>query len=359
MAGQVKSSDDRDLRLDFFRGLALWFIFMDHIPANQFAWATLRNYGLSDATEIFVFISGYTATMVYARVFAERGFAFAAAKVLHRCWTLYITYMFLFFAFTAQVAYTARVFDNPLFREEMGIASYFEDPTLALVHALILMFRPANLDVLPLYIVLLLVFPLILPAQVARPKLVLAGSALLYLAARQYQWNLPTYPEGGVWYFNPFAWQFLASSHRLVGNGHARWLMHARLHPYVRLEGPSLRPDLSSAGPARAAAVKDGRRPPRSGAPASLTAASTLARWARIGTEGDASGAGCGAFSVGAGAFVAVDGDEQRLRRAGGASRHPHRLSARQPLRLPDLRCQLPGLRYERDDMAPSQLLSA
>ena len=209
MAGQVKSSDDRDLRLDFFRGLALWFIFVDHIPANQFAWATLRNYGLSDATEIFVFISGYTATLVYARVFAERGFAFTAAKVLHRCWTLYITYMFLFFAFTAQVAYTARVFDNPLFREEMGIASYFEDPTLALVHALILMFRPANLDVLPLYIVLLLVFPLILPALVSRPKLVLAGSALLYLAARRYQWNLPTYPEGGVWYFNPFAWQFL------------------------------------------------------------------------------------------------------------------------------------------------------
>lgn len=209
MAGQVKSSDDRDLRLDFFRGLALWFIFVDHIPANQFAWATLRNYGLSDATEIFVFISGYTATLVYSRVFLDRGFAFAAAKVLHRCWTLYITYMFLFFAFTAQVAYTARVFDNPLFREEMGIASYFEDPTLALVHALILMFRPANLDVLPLYIVLLLAFPLVLPGLISRPRLVLAGSALLYLAARNFQWNLPTYPEGGVWYFNPFAWQFL------------------------------------------------------------------------------------------------------------------------------------------------------
>jgi hypothetical protein len=209
MAGQVKSSGDRDLRLDFFRGLALWFIFVDHIPANQFAWATLRNYGLSDATEIFVFISGYTATLVYSRVFEERGFAFAAAKVLHRCWTLYVTYMFLFFAFTAQVAYTARVFDNPLFREEMGIASYFEDPTLALVHALILMFRPANLDVLPLYIVLLLAFQLALPGLVSRPRLVLAGSAVLYLAARSFQWNLPTYPEGGVWYFNPFAWQFL------------------------------------------------------------------------------------------------------------------------------------------------------
>ncbi|EWY39099.1 OpgC protein [Skermanella stibiiresistens SB22] len=209
MAKRETGGGDRDLRLDFFRGLALWFIFVDHIPANQFAWATLRNYGLSDATEIFVFISGFTATLVYSRVMAEHGIAFAAAKVLHRCWTLYITYMFLFFAFTAQVAYTARVFDNPLFREEMGIAGYFEDPALALVHALILMFRPANLDVLPLYIVLLLSFPLVLPALVSRPRLALAGSALLYLLTRRYQWNLPTYPEGGVWYFNPFAWQFL------------------------------------------------------------------------------------------------------------------------------------------------------
>jgi hypothetical protein len=209
MAKRETGGGDRDLRLDFFRGLALWFIFVDHIPANQFAWATLRNYGLSDATEIFVFISGFTATLVYSRVMAEHGIAFAAAKVLHRCWTLYITYMFLFFAFTAQVAYTTRVFDNPLFREEMGIAGYFEDPALALVHALILMFRPANLDVLPLYIVLLLSFPLVLPALVSRPRLALAGSALLYLLTRRYQWNLPTYPEGGVWYFNPFAWQFL------------------------------------------------------------------------------------------------------------------------------------------------------
>jgi hypothetical protein len=33
MAGQVKSSEDRDLRLDFFRGLALWFIFVAHHPS--------------------------------------------------------------------------------------------------------------------------------------------------------------------------------------------------------------------------------------------------------------------------------------------------------------------------------------
>ena len=57
----------RDLRLDLFRGLALWLIFLDHIPANVVNWLTIRNYGFSDAAEIFVFISGYTAAFVYGR----------------------------------------------------------------------------------------------------------------------------------------------------------------------------------------------------------------------------------------------------------------------------------------------------
>jgi hypothetical protein len=49
--------DRRDLRLDACRGLALSFIFIDHIPGNSLAWLTLRNYGFSDTTEVFVFVS--------------------------------------------------------------------------------------------------------------------------------------------------------------------------------------------------------------------------------------------------------------------------------------------------------------
>ena len=60
----AKVATERDLRLDLFRGLALWLIFLDHIPSNAVSWVTIRNYGFSDATEIFVFISGYTAAFV-------------------------------------------------------------------------------------------------------------------------------------------------------------------------------------------------------------------------------------------------------------------------------------------------------
>lgn len=217
----MASGGIRDLRLDFFRGLALWFIFVDHIPGNQIAWVTMRNFGLSDATEVFVFISGYTSSLVYSRILDKHGWRFAAAKVLDRCWTLYIAYLFLFIAFTAQVAYTARVFDNPLFTEEMGIAGFFADPAVSLVQALALKFRPANLDILPLYIVLLLSLPVVLPVLRRWPLVLLAGSVTLYTVARVLDWNLPTYPDGGVWFFNPFAWQLLfvlgATMQRLPG----------------------------------------------------------------------------------------------------------------------------------------------
>ena len=67
------ASTGRDLRLDLFRGIGLWFIFVDHIPFNVVSWITLRNYGFSDAAEMFVFISGYTAGFVYGPAMLQGG----------------------------------------------------------------------------------------------------------------------------------------------------------------------------------------------------------------------------------------------------------------------------------------------
>jgi len=72
---------ERELRLDLFRGLALWLIFIDHLPPSLLTWLTLRNYGFSDATEIFIFISGYTAAFVYGRAMLEQGLVVATARI--------------------------------------------------------------------------------------------------------------------------------------------------------------------------------------------------------------------------------------------------------------------------------------
>src|SRR4029077_3276799 len=112
---------ERELRLDLFRGLALWLIFIDHLPPNILTWFTIRNYGFSDATEIFIFISGYTAAFVYGRAMVESGVVVATARILRRVWQIYVAHVFLFTIFLAEISYVATSFENPLYAEEMGI----------------------------------------------------------------------------------------------------------------------------------------------------------------------------------------------------------------------------------------------
>ena len=201
------ATSERDLRLDLFRGVALWLIFLDHIPENIVNWFTIRNYGFSDATEIFIFISGYTAAFVYGRTMRERGFVLSSARILRRAWQIYVAHIFLFTIFMAEIAYVAATFDNPLYAEEMKILDFLKQPDITIFQALLLKFKPVNMDVLPLYIVLLLLFPPML--------FCCCGSRTWRWPARrglcaglELDWNLPAYPNG-VWFFNPFAWQLL------------------------------------------------------------------------------------------------------------------------------------------------------
>ena len=166
---------ERELRLDLFRGMALWLIFVDHLPTNILTWFTIRNYGFSDATEIFIFISGYTAAFVYGRAMLQAGFVVATARILRRVWQIYVAHVFLFTIFLAEISYVATRFENPLYSEEMGIMDFLKQPDVTIVQALLLRFRPVNMDVLPLYIVLMLFLPIILWLMKWRPDVALGA----------------------------------------------------------------------------------------------------------------------------------------------------------------------------------------
>lgn len=202
------AESERDLRLDLFRGLALWLIFLDHIPSNIVSWITIRNYGFSDATEIFVFISGYTAAFVYGATMQKKGFVVASARILKRAWQVYVAHIFLFAIYMAEIAYVSAHFENPLYAEEMGVFDFLRQPDVALVQALLLKFKPANMDVLPLYIALLAAFPPYVWLLLRMPTLALSVSVAIYVVAWEFGINLPAYPSGH-WAFNPFAWQLL------------------------------------------------------------------------------------------------------------------------------------------------------
>src|ERR1700686_1192266 len=130
----------RELRLDLFRGLALWLIFIDHVSPDVLSWFTIRSYGFSDAAEIFIFISGYTAAFVYGRAMLESGFLIGTARILRRVWQIYLAHVFIVTIFLAEISYVATSFENPLYSEEMGIMDFLKQPDVTIVQALLLRF---------------------------------------------------------------------------------------------------------------------------------------------------------------------------------------------------------------------------
>ncbi|AWM01163.1 OpgC domain-containing protein [Bradyrhizobium amphicarpaeae] len=198
----------RDLRLDLFRGVANWAIFLDHIPDNVVNWVTTRNYGFSDAADLFVFISGYTASFVYARMMLDRGFLVGATRLTKRVWQLYVAHIILFVIYIASISYLALRFGDSEMINEFNVAGLVDNATETLRQGLFLRFKPLNLDVLPLYIVLMGLFPPVLWFMLRKPDLTMGLSILLWLTARHFGWNLTAYPAG-QWYFNPYCWQVL------------------------------------------------------------------------------------------------------------------------------------------------------
>ena len=203
--------DTRDLRLDFFRGVALFSIFVDHIPNNVMARFTLQSVALADAAEVFILISGYVAGMVYGRALDRQGALTASARIYHRVWQLYVAHVFLFMLFMAAVAHAAASLNAGLYADEFRAADFLKEPDVAVIMALTLRFQPAFMDILPVYIVLLAALPIALIAMRRWPAMALGLSFALWLAVQfDKDLNLAAYPGAGqVWYFNPFAWQAL------------------------------------------------------------------------------------------------------------------------------------------------------
>ncbi len=184
VGGTPLTEAGRDLRLDFFRGLALFCIFIDHLPDNVVAQFTLQSLMFGDAAEVFILISGYTAGMVYGRAMDRQGFLIGAVRVGRRVWQLYVAHVFLFVIFMAMMAYTVEALNTSLYAEESHAADFLNDPGVAVVKALTLQFQPAYMDILPLYIVLLAALPFVLAGLRVWPAVVLFASFALWLAGQ-------------------------------------------------------------------------------------------------------------------------------------------------------------------------------
>jgi hypothetical protein len=212
--------DRRDLRLDLCRGLALWFVFLDHVPDNSLSWLTLRNYGFSDTTEVFFFVSGYTCMIAYGTALHERGWRATVARALQRGGEIYVAFMLLLLAYLALVQLLG---GSREYLDETNTGVFFADSGVAIIRTMLMQYTPVNTDVLPVFVLLHIGFPALLWLLNRMPSIALGGSLLLYLAAHLFDWNLPAWPRG-EWYFNPLAWQVLFVFGAWYATRSAAWL---------------------------------------------------------------------------------------------------------------------------------------
>lgn len=195
-------STGRDPRIDVCRGIALWWIFLDHVPNNVGSWLTLRNYGFCDAAEIFMFISGVTCALAYGRARQRDGWSGMIGRSLRRGWDIYAAFLLLTLA-CAILVYLAGC---DRLADDSNTRVLFERPGATLVHAAILQYRPVNTDVLPVFVICHVLFAPLLWLLLRAPNLALGLSLLLYALVHVFGWSIPAWPDG-VWFFNPLAWQ--------------------------------------------------------------------------------------------------------------------------------------------------------
>ena len=201
----------RDPRLDFFRGLGMFIILVAHIPYNGWAnWIPAR-FGFSDATEIFVFCSGMASAIAFGGAFVRKGWLMGTARVLFRCWQVYWAHICLFFAVAMMMAALdhSGAFEKS-YIDDLNLRFFFDDPITQIIGMFTLTYVPNYFDILPMYLVVLAMMPLVMALARISFGAAAAFCIVVWLAANVGSLSLPAEPwSDREWFFNPFGWQLL------------------------------------------------------------------------------------------------------------------------------------------------------
>lgn len=211
----------RDIRLDFFRGLAMFIILTAHTPRNFFtSWIPAR-WGFSDATEIFVFCSGMASAIAFGRTFDRAGWTLGTSRVGYRVWQVYWAHIALFFATVTLLA----AFDHfgefeKTYVGTLNLLKFFEDPGPQLVGLFTLTYVPNYFDILPMYMAILVMMPMMMALSRVSVWAVFGAMGLIWLFAQRavlepiglidLHLGFPAEPwSDRKWFFNPFGWQLI------------------------------------------------------------------------------------------------------------------------------------------------------
>jgi len=223
------ATSERNTTIDFWRGLVLLIIFVNHIPGNLIEHITPRNYGFSDSTEAFIFISGLSIALVYGPRLPQGDLLSVVEQCLRRAFKLYRVHLTLTAGAIVLFSIGYELSEEIGLIEEHGRSTVFGDTAKGITGIILLGHQLGYFNILPLYIALMFWAPVALILARVHVGLALLVSAAVYVLARMGIATLHSWPEPGTWFFNPFAWQFLFTGGIVTGI-----LMLGRPIPYNR-----------------------------------------------------------------------------------------------------------------------------
>jgi len=212
-ATNARRKKPRDIRLDFFRGLCLFIIFVAHVFGNAWAQWIPARFGFSDATEIFVFCSGMASAIAFGSIFLNRGLLLGSARILFRMWQVYWAHIAVFLVSMVLVVTADEwLATEGHFLEVLKMDALFDGRAQqALIGLTTLRFVPPFFDILPMYLVILGMVPVVMALHRLGGRVLVAAFVLgVWLVASFGVLDLSRLPWGTeVWYFNPFSWQLV------------------------------------------------------------------------------------------------------------------------------------------------------
>ncbi len=197
-------TESRNYRLDVVRGLALLIIYVDHVTNCWLHYLTPQGWQVCDFAEVFVFISGFSTSLAYAR-YPREAIAAVAARSVRRAWKLYYWYL-LSLAATLGTIYVAMLSGLPLLGS--ALQSFQRTPLRYIAGAFYFHNVPNMFSVLALYIVLLLALPTIWWCGRRSLYVLILASAALYICSYFYTRGGHSL-DSAEWGFKPMAWQLM------------------------------------------------------------------------------------------------------------------------------------------------------
>lgn len=212
----VDARTQRLPQLDALRGSLLLWMTLTHLPTHISAYSN-QMVGYVSAAEGFILLAAILVARIQQGAEEKYGPWIARDKLSRRIWRIYGYHLALLgFAFSVCAAAALYLHRMPL---QNLLDFYLQHPRLALIAAPALLYNPPLLDILPMYIVFLLLTPLLI--RIAKRwgwRLVLAASGSIWLLA---QFDLRSWvyaaaahtgfpiPLNETGAFDLFGWQFL------------------------------------------------------------------------------------------------------------------------------------------------------